>query len=289
MKLMEDFQGEIPKINEIAVEVNDKGIKLFKKAMFEFVSVLLIISLFFYEYGELLVKEQDVIIFLGNIAVMFILSMLFDGNYRIKGKLAGIGTERYQKAKESLNTKTEKLTDKDIEKINKNIEKYVEEEECKNICKRLYKVGITKEEYHKKYKHLTIKELGKERLTKLQRKGIIQAGRVRRSPLSINDLLWEYSNKNQIEKIEKNQKQLDTIHSIKSVITYLVTAIVFAYFAVGLTRDFTLSAFGWYMLKVCFLVFRGIKSYYTSFLEVYEKGTTRLTTQKLLLDYFQKD
>lgn len=271
------------------VDYNEKGAKVFKKAIFEFVSILLIVALFFYEYGELIVKEQDILIFIGNIAVMFVLSMLFDNNYRIKGKLVAISTEKYREAKNEVTAISKNITDKDITSINEKIEKYVFDKENKDIQNILYKVGVTKSDYDNLYKFLSTKELKKEKLKPLQIKGIKRARKVKKLKLSSIDLLSSVEKTDDFVSLGKSGKTLDKEHSIKSIITYLITAVVFAYFAVGLTKNFSLAAFGWYLLKVCFLVFRGIKSYFDSFLEIYEKGAERLNSQRALLKFFLGD
>ncbi|MEG2116165.1 MAG: hypothetical protein RRZ69_00620, partial [Clostridia bacterium] len=84
----------------------------------------------------------------------------------------------------------------------------------------------------------------------------------------------------------KSSKRLDVEHNVKSVTMYLFTAIVFAYFAVGLSKDLTIASVGWYLMKVCFLSFRGVKSYFESYLEVAERSTTRLVSQASYIEYF---
>lgn len=269
---------------EAVVQGSDKGLKIFKSALFEVVAAVLLIALFFYENGTLTVKEQDLVVFFGNIAVMFILSMLFDNNYRIKGKLVGISTERYKNALESLSRIKRSLTDEDIKRLDEKIEDYRESELEKRRKSVLYKSGVTYVEYEAMRK-MTASEMRKTGIDLKKRRAVKRALSMKKLDLSTAKLLSDAKD-GELISIGKSGRELDKAHNIKTAITYLLSAAVFAYFAVGLSKDFNLAAFGWYMLKACFLIFRGIKSYFESFMEVTEKQTDGLESKKLLLDYF---
>lgn len=263
------------------VEGSDKGLKLFRSALFEVVAFVLLVALFFYENGTLIVKKQDLIVFIGNIAVMFILSMLFDNNYRIKGKLVGFSTEKYIKAYDELLAVKKSLSDDDLRRLEEKTEEYAENELEKRRRNYLYKNGITLSEYEE----LRLNDDRNKKYTAKKRRAVNYALKMKKSKLTTAMLLSE-TDENDFIKLGKSGRELDKIHNLKTVATYLVSAVVFAYFAVALSEDFSLAAFGWYMMKVCFLVFRGIKSYFESYMEVTEKRVEGLTGKKLLLDYF---
>ena len=263
------------------VESSDKGLKLFRSALFEFVAFVLLVALFFYENGTLIVKKQDLIVFVGNIAVMFILSMLFDSNYRIKGKLVGFSTEKYIKAYDELLAVKKSLSDDDLKRLDEKTEEYAENELEKRRRNYLYKNGITFSEFEE----LRLSDDGDNKYSAKKRRAVNYALKMKKSKLTTAMLLSE-TDENDFIKLGKSGRELDKIHNLKTVATYLVSAVVFAYFAVALSEDFSLAAFGWYMMKVCFLVFRGIKSYFESYMEVTEKRVEGLTSKKLLLDYF---
>lgn len=263
------------------VDGSDKGLKLFRSALFEVVAFVLLVALFFYENGTLVVKKQDLIVFIGNIAVMFILSMLFDNNYRIKGKLVGFSTEKYIKAYDELLAVKKSLSDDDLKRLDEKTEEYAENELEKRRRNYLYKNGITLSEFEE----LRLNDGGNKKYSAKKRRAVNYALKMKKSKLTTAMLLSE-TDENDFIKLGKSGRELDKIHNLKTVATYLVSAVVFAYFAVALSEDFSLAAFGWYMMKVCFLVFRGIKSYFESYMEVTEKRVEGLTGKKLLLDYF---
>ena len=263
------------------VDGSDKGLKLFRSALFEVVAFVLLVALFFYENGTLVVKKQDLIVFIGNIAVMFILSMLFDNNYRIKGKLVGFSTEKYIKAYDELLAVKKSLSDDDLRRLDEKTEEYAENELEKRRRNYLYKNGITLSEFEE----LRLNDGGNKKYSAKKRRAVNYALKMKKSKLTTAMLLSE-TDENDFIKLGKSGRELDKIHNLKTVATYLVSAVVFAYFAVALSEDFSLAAFGWYMMKVCFLVFRGIKSYFESYMEVTEKRVEGLTGKKLLLEYF---
>lgn len=263
------------------VDGSDKGLKLFRSALFEVVAFVLLVALFFYENGTLIVKKQDLIVFIGNIAVMFILSMLFDNNYRIKGKLVGFSTEKYIKAYDELLAVKKSLSDDDLKRLDEKTEEYAENELEKRRRNYLYKNGITLSEFEE----LRRSDDRNKKYSAKKRRAVRYALKMKKTKLTTAMLLSE-TDENDFIKLGKSGRELDKIHNLKTVATYLVSAVVFAYFAVALSEDFSLAAFGWYMMKVCFLVFRGIKSYFESYMEVTEKRVEGLTGKKLLLDYF---
>ncbi|MEG2001721.1 MAG: hypothetical protein RR107_01340 [Clostridia bacterium] len=287
---MTDFNNirltENTKNAEKFLDASDKGGQIFQRAVFELVALILIVALFMFENGELIIKEQSIVVLMGNIAVMFILSILFDNNYRIKGKLVGFSTKRYQAAVKRLTDVTINLNDNDIKTLNEQIEKYVDEKESKDISQALYKVAVTKSDYDEKYKFLGSSELKKAGLKRQQIRGIKKAKLVRRINLSPDSLMNEVNFSKTNFDLGKSSKRLDVEHNVKSVTMYLFTAIVFAYFAVGLSKDLTIASVGWYLMKVCFLSFRGVKSYFESYLEVAERSTTRLVSQASYIEYF---
>lgn len=266
------------------VDGSDKGLKIFKSALFEVVAAVLLIALFFCENGTLTVKKQELIVFLGNIAVMFVLSMLFDNNYRIKGKLVGISTDRYKNAYEDLMSIKRELSDEDIDILDEKIEKYLDAEVTKKRKNVLYKSGLTLTSFEEMLK---MSEKERKAFCKDRKKlyAIKRALKIKRGSLSTAKLLSETEEKDFV-KIGKSGKELDKIHNVKNAVTYLLSASVFAYFAVGLSQDFSLAAFGWYMMKACFLVFRGIKSYFESYIEVTETEVESFVGKKMLLEYF---
>lgn len=278
--------SENTKNAEKFLEASDKGGEVFQKAVFEIVALVMIVALFLFENGELIIKEQSIVILLGNISVMFILSVLFDNNYRIKGKLVGFSTARYQTALKRLSDVTVNLTDKDVRTLNEQIEKYIDEKESRDISIALYKVAIAKCDYDEKYKFLGKTDLKKLKLTKKQIHGIIKANAVKRINLTADKLMNEASFSKNGFDLGKSGKRLDVEHNVKSVTMYLVTAIVFAYFAVGLSQNLTVASVGWYLIKVCFLGFRGVKSYFESYLEVAEKSVSRLVNQASYIEFF---
>ncbi len=159
------------------VESSDKGLKVFKSALFEVVAAILLVALCFYENGTLTVKKQDLIVFLGNIAVMFILSMLFDNNYRIKGKLVGMSTEKYKTAYDELLSIKKTLSDDDIKRLDERIEEYLEEELSKKRKNMLYKGGITLA-FYEKYQYFSEEEKKKSKISLKKRLLLKKAARI---------------------------------------------------------------------------------------------------------------
>ncbi len=271
---------------ENLVDLTEKKGKSLERAIFEMVALFLIVAMFFFENGYLIVKQQSIVILLGNIAVMFIVTLLFDTNYRLKGKLYGFSSKKYVEARDRLQGVTTSLSDDDIKNLRENIDTFKEEKENRDICEKLYRVGIAKKDYDEKYKFLDSGSLKKANLTKKQIKAISKAVKVRKISLSAEMLMSDINFNDKKFLIGKSQGQLDKIHLAKSVTMYLLTAVLFAYFAVGLSKEFNLASLGWYLLKVCFLGFRGVKSYFEAFLEVTDRQVKRLQNQASYIEFF---
>ena len=277
---------EQTKAVEKMVDISQRGNNSFQKVVFEFVALALIIALFLFENGELIIKEQPLIILLGNIAVMFLLSMLFDNNYRLKGKMVGMKSEKYRHAVSKLQDVTLNLKDEDIKNLNVNIEDYLNETYQSEVAEKLYRVGIALEDYDNIYKFADVGTLRSLKLSRLQIKGIKSAKKVKKSRISLENLMNEVSFGNKKLDFGKNQKRLDIEHNAKSMGMYLLSATIFTYFAVGLSEDLTLASVGWYLIKVCFLGFRGVKSYFESYIEIAENGGERILSQANYIVFF---
>ena len=277
---------EQTKAVEKMVDISQRGNNSFQKVVFEFVALALIIALFLFENGELIIKEQPLIILLGNIAVMFLLSMLFDNNYRLKGKMVGMKSEKYRHAVSKLQDVTLNLKDEDIKNLNVNIEDYLNETYQSEVAEKLYRVGIALEDYDNIYKFADVGTLKSLKLSRLQIKGIKSAKMVKKSRISLENLMNEVSFGNKKLDFGKNQKRLDIEHNAKSMGMYLLSATIFTYFAVGLSEDLTLASVGWYLIKVCFLGFRGVKSYFESYIEIAENGGERILSQANYIVFF---
>ena len=282
------LQEQTKAVNKM-VDFTEKRDSNFQKIVFEFVAFILIIALFLFENGELIIKEQPLMILIGNIAVMFLLSMLFDNNYRLKGKMVGMKSDKYQSAVEKLRNVTFKLKDDDIRILNENISKYVDETYRNEVSEKLYKVGLSLDDFNNKYKFVEAKNLKSLNLTKRQIKGISIARKVTKSKLTLENLMNEVSFGSGKLDFGKSQKRLDVEHNAKSVGMYLLSAVIFTYFAVGLSEDLTIVSIGWYLIKVCFLGFRGVKSYFESYIEVAENGGERILNQANYIEFFRNN
>ena len=279
---------EQTKAVEKIIDISNQGGNSFQKIVFEFVALMLIVALFLFENGELIIKNQPFVILIGNIAVMFLLSMLFDNNYRLKGKMIGMKSEKYQRAVSKLRAVTVGLQDDDIKNLNVNIEKYVVETYEREIAENLYRVGISMEDYNSEFKFADVKALKALKLTRQQIKGVNGAKKVKKSQITLENLMNEVSFGNGKLNFGKSQKRLDVEHNAKSIGMYLLSAIIFTYFAVGLSEDLTIASIGWYLIKVCFLGFRGVKSYFESYIEVAENGGERILSQANYIVFFNK-
>ncbi|MBR2496692.1 MAG: hypothetical protein IKB66_05570, partial [Clostridia bacterium] len=261
---------EEAEISQNLIQSADKKLVVFKNALFEFVAILLLIALFLYENGELYVKEQGFLEFIGNIAVMYVLSTLFDNNYRIKGKFVGYSSEKYQTALKNFNQVSGELPESKMEELSLKLAELEEKLTHKARMQILLSVGITGKKYEELYKDKSVKALKEMGLTHFEIKAIKKARKTKAHCPTLYELLSEGEEQTKSQFSGKSIKRLDIEHNIRSGITYLLSAAVFAYFAVGLSKELTLASFGWFMLKACFLVFKGIASYFESFLDVSE-------------------
>ncbi len=276
---------EEAEISQNLIQSADKKLVVFKNALFEFVAILLLIALFLYENGELYVKEQGFLEFIGNIAVMYVLSTLFDNNYRIKGKFVGYSSEKYQTALKNFNQVSAELPESKMEELSLKLAELEEKLTHKARMQILLSVGITGKKYDELYKDKSVKALKEMGLTHFEIKAIKKARKTKAHCPTLYELLSEGEEQTKSQFSGKSIKRLDIEHNIRSGITYLLSAAVFAYFAVGLSKELTLASFGWFMLKACFLVFKGIASYFESFLDVSENLSNRLNSKRYLLNY----
>lgn len=276
---------EEAEISQNLIQSADKKLVVFKNALFEFVAILLLIALFLYENGELYVKEQGFLEFVGNIAVMYVLSTLFDNNYRIKGKFVGYSSEKYQTALKNFNQVSGELPESKMEELSLKLAELEEKLTHKARMQILLSVGITGKKYDELYKDKSVKALKEMGLTHFEIKAIKKARKTKSRCPTLYELLSEGEEQTKSQFSGKSIKRLDIEHNIRSGITYLLSAAVFAYFAVGLSKELTLASFGWFMLKACFLVFKGIASYFESFLDVSENLSNRLNSKRYLLNY----
>lgn len=276
---------EEAEISQNLIQSADKKLVVFKNALFEFVAILLLIALFLYENGELYVKEQGFLEFIGNIAVMYVLSTLFDNNYRIKGKFVGYSSEKYQTALKNFNQVSGELPESKMEELSLKLAELEEKLTHKARMQILLSVGITNKKYEELYKDKSVKALKEMGLTHFEIKAIKKARKTKARCPTLYELLSEDEEQTKSQFSGKSIKRLDIEHNIRSGITYLLSAAVFAYFAVGLSKELTLASFGWFMLKACFLVFKGIASYFESFLDVSENLSNRLNSKRYLLNY----
>lgn len=277
---------ENTKLSEKSIEIENKRNNVFRKAVFEVVAIALIIAMFLFENGELIVKDQPLFVLLGNIAVMFILTILYDNNYRIKGKLTGYSSPNFINARRKLSELTSNMSDEDIEKLNCGVKKHIEERYRSDLATKLYKIGISINEFDSKYKLMSRRQLKKSGINFERRVGIKQAKRIKTIKISAEALLCEASfSKNKFD-LGKSRKQLDIEHNVRASIMYMLSTMVFTYFTVEVVTSFSIATMGWYLMKITFLAFRGVKSYYDSYLEITQKITKRLENQAKYLEYF---
>ncbi len=282
---MSDFQNYKLEIDtkkaESVIFANEKMADGFKKRVFDIVALLLIVALFLVENGELIIKKQSILTFVGNILVMFMLTLLFDNNYRIKGKLHGMSTEKYVRASKNLKELSENLSDQNINELSYNLTKFLDNQFVQEQKQVLYAVGISFEDYEKSYKKMTKGEVSKI-LNKTQSRGVQKAKDIKKQNITVDVLLSEFSFSNGLI-IHKSQKRLDLEHNLKSVIIYLLTALLFGYFAIGLIENFSILNLGWFLIKCSFLFFRGIKSYFESFIEISTIAVERMESKSLIV------
>lgn len=261
-----------------------------KRLMFDIMTALFVLGMFFLEFGSIIVNEQSWLAFLGGFGILFVGSILIDDNEYSKGSVHGYESEKYKKSFKFYQGVANGLSGDEENRLDEFCEEFTISEEARIKRVILRRVSFDYDKYVADgYMKKTRSEIKADTtLTKKEKSAIIKANNVSIKQLVKTELLSEGG-----EKIRSQTELGSTAGQLRlharsySVISRFLTAALFTYFTVGLAQNISLVAVGWFILKIVFILFRRVTAYYRGYYDITETVRTRLVRKTDILNQFR--